>query len=159
LNLFAKIAACIDFTMHIDLFGVFSHIAGMAQQSKKPTVRISELKRLCELQCTLDEIAAAFFISVDQLKKLMAKDEAVKQAIEHGQANGKISLRRKQFNLASHSASMAIHLGKQYLGQHDRSQVEVSGPDGGPVATYDYSKLSPDERQELRKTLERAARS
>lgn len=125
-------------------------------QKRKQTIKISELKRLCELQCSLDEIAAAFFISVDQLKKLIDKDPAIKAAIEYGQSTGKISLRRKQFRLASSSASMAIHLGKQYLGQTDKSSLEVSGPDGGPIESFDYSKLSPDERTALRQSLETA---
>ena len=37
---------------------------------------------------------------------------------------GKISLRRSQWRLAEKSATMAIWLGKQYLGQKD--QVEAS---------------------------------
>lgn len=127
-------------------------------QKRKQSIKISELKRLCELQCSLEEIAAAFFITVDALKKLMDKDPAIKAAIDHGNSTGKISLRRKQFRLASSSASMAIHLGKQYLGQHDRSQVELSGPEGGPIESFDYSKLSPDERIALRQSLETATR-
>lgn len=153
-----KFTAYIEDAIYVDFKRKFSHIGVMVKQRSK-TIKISELKRVCELQCTLDEIAASFFITTEALKKIIAKDEAVRECIEHSQAMGKISLRRKQFRLASISASMAIHLGKQYLGQTDRSQVELSGPNGGPVETYDYSKLSPDERQELRKTLERAARS
>jgi hypothetical protein len=130
----------------------------MARKARK-SIKISLLKQLCELQCTKDEIAAAFNISVASLNKLIEKDEAVRSAIEYGQSQGKISLRRKQFRLASVNASMAIHLGKQYLGQTDKSQVELSGPGGGPVETYDYSKLTPDERTALRETLRRATRS
>lgn len=129
----------------------------MAHKARK-SIKISLLKQLCELQCTREEIAAAFNISVSSLDKLIEKDEAVRAAIEYGKTQGKISLRRKQFRLASSSASMAIHLGKQYLGQTDKSQLEVSGPGGGPVETFDYSKLTPDERAALRETLQRAAR-
>lgn len=125
-------------------------------QKRKQSIKISELKRLCELQCSLEEIASAFYISVDALKKLIEKDPVVKAAIEYGNSSGKISLRRKQFRLASESASMAIHLGKQYLGQTDKSSVEVSGPNGGPIESFDYSKLSPDERAALRQSLETA---
>lgn len=126
--------------------------------NKRKSIKISELKRLCELQCSLEEIAFAFSISVDTLKKLIERDPAVKAAIDHGNATGKISLRRKQFKLAGINASMAIHLGKQYLGQTDKTQLEVSGPNGGPVETFDYSKLTPDERATLRETLQRATR-
>lgn len=144
-----------QFKKAIDFVNEFSHIGGMAQK-RKQSIKISELKRLCELQCSLEEIASAFYISVDALKKLIEKDPAVKAAIEYGNSSGKISLRRKQFRLASESASMAIHLGKQYLGQTDKSSVEVSGPNGGPIESFDYSKLSPDERAALRQSLETA---
>lgn len=129
----------------------------MAQKIRK-SVKISTLKQLCELQCTREEIAAAFSISTSQLDKLIEKDDAVRAAIDYGKTQGKISLRRSQFRLAKVNASMAIHLGKQYLGQTDKTQLEVSGPNGGPVETFDYSKLTPDERAALRETLQRATR-
>jgi hypothetical protein len=37
---------------------------------------------------------------------------------------GLVSLRRAQFNLAKKSASMAIFLGKNYLGQSDRGYTD-----------------------------------
>ena len=39
---------------------------------------------------------------------------------------GKISLRRSQWRLAEKSATMAIWLGKQYLGQKDHEEVSVA---------------------------------
>ena len=39
---------------------------------------------------------------------------------------GKISLRRNQFRLAEKSATMAIWLGKQYLGQKDQVEASVA---------------------------------
>ena len=104
----------------------------------------------------MEEMAGQLGVSVDALKKAMDKNPAVKAAIDYGQAHGKVSLRRKQFRLASSSASMAIHLGKQYLGQTDKSSLELSGPDGGPIESFDYSKLSQDERTALRQSLETA---
>jgi len=141
----------------VDLRQKISHICGMARKIRK-SIKISTLKQLCELQCTREEIAAAFSITTAQLDKLIEKDEAVREAINYGKTQGKISLRRSQFRLAKVNASMAIHLGKQYLGQTDKTQLEVSGPNGGPVETFDYSKLTPDERAALRETLQRATR-
>lgn len=40
-------------------------------------------------------------------------------------APGKISLRRKQFRMAESNAAMAIWLGKQYLGQKDKSELSL----------------------------------
>lgn len=39
---------------------------------------------------------------------------------------GKISLRRSQFRMAEVNPTMAIWLGKQYLGQTDKQEVTVS---------------------------------
>lgn len=132
----------------------------MAKRSGKKQIRVSELKRLMELHPTHEEIAAYFGISVSTWKKKLEKDKVIRTAYEEGQGLGKISLRRKQHALAGHNATMAIHLGKQHLGQEDRSKVEHSGPDGKPIQTethdYDFSKLSDAERSELRKTLEKA---
>lgn len=124
------------------------------------TVRISELRKLAELQCSETEMAKYFGISLHAFKKLRKTDEMVSLALETAEAEGKISLRRNQFNLSKHSASMAIHLGKQWLGQTDKSQVEVSGPEGGPIEqrNYDFSGLSPDEKRDLRKTLAKTVR-
>lgn len=44
-------------------------------------------------------------------------------------ANGKISLRRYQFNLAKTNASMAIWLGKQMLGQKEPKENELVAED------------------------------
>jgi hypothetical protein len=41
-------------------------------------------------------------------------------------AGGKMSLRRSQFRLAEKNASMAIWLGKQYLGQKDDKQIDLT---------------------------------
>ena len=40
--------------------------------------------------------------------------------------SGKISLRRWQFKMAEKNVTMAIFLGKQYLGQTDKTETEVS---------------------------------
>lgn len=131
----------------------------MANRRTKKTVRISELKRLMELHPTHEEIAAYFGISVNAWKRLLDTDETVKTAYETGMGMGKISLRRKQHALAAHNASMAIHLGKQHLGQEERTSVEMSGPGGGPIKTeteYNFDKLTDAERAALRQSLEKA---
>lgn len=46
---------------------------------------------------------------------------------------GKISLRRMQWRLAEKNATMAIFLGKQYLGQRDNVDVNVTNNDGMPL--------------------------
>lgn len=72
-----------------------------------------ELIKLAALQCTLEEIAAWFDVNKSTISRRFATE------IAQGREKGKISLRRKQWKLADNNASMAIFLGKNYLGQKD----------------------------------------
>ena len=127
--------------------------------NKRPVIKLTEVKKLAALHCSQEEIAAYLGIGLSILRKVIQNDQRVAECIREGQATGKISLRRKQFSLAGHNAAMAIHLGKQLLDQTDKSALTVSGPDGGPVETLDYSKLTLDERTALRKALTKAIQS
>lgn len=81
------------------------------------------VKRMAEIMCTNEEIADVLGVGVD----LITNDnnnptfQAAKRA---GQVKGKMSLRRKQFALAEKNANMAIFLGKNYLDQKDKQEVE-----------------------------------
>lgn len=81
-----------------------------------------EMEKLCRLSCTMEEIAAYFGCSVDTIERRLKEDEELAALVARGRAVGKISLRRKQFQILeeSNSASMAIWLGKQLLGQRDQ---------------------------------------
>lgn len=58
----------------------------------------------------------------------------------------KIRLRRNQFKLSERSASMAIWLGKQYLGQKD--SIEVSQTSNGQLAELIDGLKEPPAAQE-----------
>jgi len=73
------------------------------------------VEKLAHIQCTYGEIASFLGCSVDRLKK----DEEFILRYKKGAENGRMSLRRMQFKLAEKNTSMAIFLGKQYLGQKD----------------------------------------
>ena len=80
-----------------------------------------QVKKLCAIQCTRDEIAACLGCSHDTLQRASLRDHK-KQFIElrdEWAEGGKCSLRRKQWLLADKNAAMAIFLGKQMLGQKD----------------------------------------
>ena len=53
---------------------------------------------------------------------------------------GKVSLRRAQFHLAEKSATMAIFLGKQYLGQTDVQEIKATVTDN-PCAGLSTEEL------------------
>jgi len=80
-----------------------------------------QVKKLCAIQCTRDEIAAYLGVSHDTLQRRALKDydKYFKDLREEWAAGGLCSLRRKQWLLADKNAAMAIFLGKQMLGQKD----------------------------------------
>ena len=73
------------------------------------------VEKLAGIQCTQQEIASFLGCSVDTLQR----DETFCGLYKKGQENGKMSLRRMQFKIAEKNPTMAIWLGKQYLGQKD----------------------------------------
>ena len=96
----------------------------------RPKIEIdaNQFKKLCSIQCTLSEIASWFKCSEDTIERwcLREFDMNFADAYKTFSADGKISLRRNQFRMAEHNVSMAIWLGKQYLGQRDT--IEVASP-------------------------------
>lgn len=81
-------------------------------------------EKLCSLQCTKDEICA-FFGTTDKTLERWCKrtyGTGFSDTFKIKRGLGKISLRRSQFRLAETNATMAIWLGKQYLGQEDISK-------------------------------------
>lgn len=86
-----------------------------------------EFEKLCGLQCTVEEIAAWFDCSVDTIERWCEKEYGQKFAdvFSEKRSYGKISLRRTQWQLAEKNASMAIFLGKNYLGQRDAVDMSV----------------------------------
>lgn len=97
----------------------------MAGRPKKELSK-DEFEKLCELQCTKEEIAGWFDVSEDTVERWCKSTYDANFAVVFGQkrSKGKISLRRAQFQLAKTNATMAIWLGKQWLGQRDQLEVE-----------------------------------
>lgn len=93
---------------------------------------LEELRKLAGLGCTYDDVAAWFKVSRETIIRRM-KEPRFRDAWEQGQGRGRVSLRRTQFELAKRSATMAIFLGKQILGQRDVVDQRLTGPGGGPL--------------------------
>ena len=96
----------------------------------KKEIDTKMFENLCGLQCTKLEICDFLEVSDKTLDK-WCKDqygENYSVVYKKKRERGKISLRRAQFKLAATNASMAIFLGKQYLGQRD--QLPNEKPDG-----------------------------
>ena len=81
-----------------------------------------EFEKLCFIQCTHDEIASFCEVAKSTLYERAEREygENFPTVYKRFSEGGKSSLRRDQFAMAKKNCSMAIWLGKQYLGQRDK---------------------------------------
>ena len=95
----------------------------------RPRIEIDkdQFEKLCGLQCTKEEIAGFFGCSEDTIERFCHRTYKESFAVVFAEKRtiGKISLRRSQFRMAETNVTMAIWLGKQYLGQTDRQEVAI----------------------------------
>lgn len=87
----------------------------MAGGRPKFIIDYPTVEKLAGIMCTQQEIAS--FLGCDV--RTLQRDEEFCRIYKNGQEKGKMSLRRMQWKLADKNTSMAIFLGKQYLGQKD----------------------------------------
>lgn len=113
----------------------------------RPRIEIDtrQFEGLCNLQCTLDEIAGFFQCSKDTIENWCKRTykEGFSDTFKKYSQNGKISLRRYQYRMAEKNVSMAIWLGKQWLGQTEKVEAVTSFEDLTPLA--DLLKLKSKE--------------
>ena len=98
----------------------------MARPRKEIDQKLFE--NLCGLQCTLDEFCGWFNVTDKTLDSWCKRTygKHFSEVFREKRGTGKISLRRSQFQLAQTNATMAIWLGKQYLGQRDQIETTVA---------------------------------
>lgn len=108
-----------------------------------------QFERLCALQCTKEEICSFFETSDKTLERWCKRTykKGFSEIFREKRKLGNISLRRTQFRLAEKSASMAIWLGKQYLGQKD-------APENGDLNSVARDDALSKSLKELGKELE-----
>lgn len=95
----------------------------------KSKINFKSLDAMLKIQCTGEECASILNIDYDTLNAILLREKG-KSFSEYSaikRAGGKMSLRRRQFKMAESSPAMAIWLGKQYLDQKDKAEVEHSG--------------------------------
>lgn len=84
----------------------------------------SAVEKLAGLMCTDEEIASVLGVCVDTLTN-KNNNKTFSECKKRGQESGKASLRRWQFDTAKRgNATMQIFLGKNYLGQSDKVEME-----------------------------------
>lgn len=94
---------------------------------KEIPIKKEEFEKLCQIQCTIEEISGWFHCSVDTIERWCKRTYKVKFAdiFEQKRQGGKVSLRRAQMQAAlAGNITMLIWLGKQYLGQSDVEKAE-----------------------------------
>ena len=123
-----------------------NHEGIIKRRSRGPKFKpidLTELEKLCAIHATIMEIASWFNVGHATVERRIA-DETLhdydgekltfKAIMDRGYARGRISLRRKQMQLAEQgNATMLVWLGKQILGQRDHVDQVIGAPDGGPA--------------------------
>lgn len=119
--------------------GLVEDVHGQEKTGRTPIdISLDDWKKLCILQCTEEELAGFFEVSLSTIKRRKKLPE-YQAAWDAGRANGKISLRREMWSTArsrtngSAAAQMQIHLSKHWLGMTEKAaavdltlSVEVS---------------------------------
>lgn len=89
----------------------------------------SSVDYMCMIHCTGEEIAGVLGMDYDTLNR-NCKDQKgmyISEYIKQHQNGGKMSLRRAQWKSAENgNVTMQIWLGKQWLGQKEQQEVELS---------------------------------
>ena len=116
---------------------------------KRIEIDYKQLDKLLGLQSTLKECAFYFECSEDTIERAIKRDKGMSfnEYREIKRQAGFISLRRNQFQLAEKNPSMAIFLGKNYLGQTDKFENNIQMTQNQKL---DFSGLS---TEEIRKIL------
>nr|DAP21417.1 MAG TPA: putative terminase small subunit [Caudoviricetes sp.] len=107
----------------------------------KKEIDQKQFENLCGLQCTLEEICGWFGVCSDTLETWCKRTykRGFSEVFAQKRGAGKISLRRSQWRLAEKNATMAIFLGKQFLGQRDNMDITVG--DSGALALDELEKM------------------
>ena len=91
----------------------------------RANIDLAELEKLCQLQCTDEEIAYWFGVSTRTIERRRLEPEFA-AVMDRGKAKGRISVRRLQMKLLEEgNATMGVWLGKNILGQTD--QLVITG--------------------------------
>ena len=93
---------------------------------KKYNIENKDVEKLASYGCSVREIANYFGCSEDLIKK------SYSQFVTKGKDKGKIRLRQMQWKAADKgNVTMLIWLGKQVLGQSEKSEVKWENPVDG----------------------------
>lgn len=100
---------------------------GKMRGSRKNIDKV-QFEKLCAMFCTNEEICAFFGVSHDTMLRWCQKTYGMtfEDTYKVKNAMGRVSLRRAQMELAKTNPTMAIWLGKVYLGQSEEQKEDKS---------------------------------
>jgi len=87
-----------------------------------------QINKMCAIHCTGDEMANILGVDYKTLERACKRENNIKfgEYIKQNSAAGKMSLRRQQHTIAMQgNVTMLIWLGKNWLGQRDKSNEEI----------------------------------
>lgn len=99
----------------------------------KKDVRIKQFEELCKIQCSKEEICNVLDVTDKTLDKWIketytnvppfGENVSFSEVFKYKRTDGHTALRRHQFRMAETNTTMAIWLGKQWLGQTDKTDI------------------------------------
>lgn len=117
----------------------------------RPKIEIDqcEFEKLCAMQCTLIEISEWFGVSEDTIERWCKRTYKATFAdtFKRKSAGGRISLRRKQFEVAmAGDKTLLVWLGKNWLGQRDIQEVYA---EAGESTIEQIAKMIMDDKKNV----------
>ena len=116
----------------------------LTSHAGRPRIEISveEVEKLAQIGATIREMACFFGVDTNTIDRRLQEPQ-YRDAINHGDGNLNIGLRRKQVEMALRGdRTMLIWLGKQRLGQTDKVLNAITGADtteGGTSASAELA--------------------
>ena len=94
----------------------------------KKMIDKKQFESMCEIQCTKEEMCNILDVDEKTLTRWCKEvyGEGFSEIYKKKSQAGKMSLRRAQFQMAQTNTTMAIWLGKQYLGQTDKNETQYA---------------------------------
>lgn len=93
---------------------------------RKVIIDLDRVRQAAALHLAEHVIAALCGVSKDTFSDRKAESPELRQALEEGRANGKLSLATNINRLAETDAKAAIFMAKNWLGMVDKKEVAVS---------------------------------
>lgn len=100
-------------------------MAAVKTKSKQDKISKQQFESLCSIQCTQEEICAVLNCCYDTMESWVKRNydgKTFSEVFKEKRQIGHMSLRRTQWRMAESNPTMAIWLGKQYLGQTDKNE-------------------------------------